>query len=198
MSSDPPINTKWFRDQLADRGMSQRSLARLINLDPAALSLMLRGRRAMKLEEAGNIARLLGVPVAEVLHHAGVEISSLGASVAITGWLDPHGEVHFEPDLGEVDRPHDLPSDVTAIQCRTAGSDLDYMDGWLLYVSKPSQPVATEHIGRLCLVRIAAGVVYLAQLRRGYRPARWNIAGPVAHANDVALDWSAAIVMIRT
>ena len=54
------MDTKWFRDRLADRGLSQRALARQMALDAAAVSLMLRGKREMKLTEAAEIARLLG------------------------------------------------------------------------------------------------------------------------------------------
>ena len=52
------MDTNWFRDRLADRGLSQRALARHMGLDAAAVSLMLRGRRVMKLTEAAEIARL--------------------------------------------------------------------------------------------------------------------------------------------
>lgn len=53
------MDTKWFRDRLADKGLSQRGLARHMGLDSAAISLMLRGRRAMKITEAAEIASLL-------------------------------------------------------------------------------------------------------------------------------------------
>lgn len=31
-----PVDTKWFRDRLADQRLSQRGLARQLGLDPAA------------------------------------------------------------------------------------------------------------------------------------------------------------------
>jgi hypothetical protein len=42
-----------------------------MGLDPAAVSLMLSGRRKMTVSEAKEIARALGVDVAEVLAHCG-------------------------------------------------------------------------------------------------------------------------------
>ena len=42
-----------------------------MGLDPAAVSLMLRGKRKMSAAEAAEIARLLNVSVEEVLLHAG-------------------------------------------------------------------------------------------------------------------------------
>lgn len=198
MAEPETVNTAWFHGRMADRKLSQRGLARQIGLDPGALSLTLRGKRTMRMHEAIDLARLLGVPLAELLVHSGIRQQMPSADIAVTGWLDQHGEVHFEPELGQIPRPHGLPSEVTAVQCRTAGSDLDYMDGWLLFVDRPAEPPTADHLGRLCLVRMSGSVVYLAQLRRGYTAGRWNLAGPVAHANDVAVDWSAPILTIRT
>lgn len=66
------IDTRWFQDRLTDKKLSQRKLASLLNLDPAAVSLMLRGRRKMSAAEAAEVARVLGVPVKDVLVRAGV------------------------------------------------------------------------------------------------------------------------------
>lgn len=65
------IDTNWFRSRLADRRLSQRQLAKLLDLDPAAVSLMLRGKRKMSAAEASEIAVQLGVSVQEVLVRAG-------------------------------------------------------------------------------------------------------------------------------
>ena len=67
------VDTRWFQDRLADKRLSQRQLAARMNLDPAAVSLMLRGRRKMSAAEAAEIARYLGVEVDEVLNHAGAQ-----------------------------------------------------------------------------------------------------------------------------
>jgi len=68
------INTKWFRDRLAERDMSLRRLAKLLELDPSAVSLMLRGMRTMTADEANRISGLLTIPVTEVLAQAGIPI----------------------------------------------------------------------------------------------------------------------------
>ena len=47
-----PMQTEWFKQKLAERKLSQRQLAKLMGLDPAAVSLMLRGQRKMTNEEA--------------------------------------------------------------------------------------------------------------------------------------------------
>ena len=57
------MNTEWFRQLLSTRKLSQRGLAKLLELDPAAVSLMLRGQRKMTNEEAHQISMILGVPI---------------------------------------------------------------------------------------------------------------------------------------
>lgn len=65
------IDTRWFKDRLADRRLSQRQLAKRMGLDPAAVSLMLRGMRKLSAAEAADLARQLGVSTDEVLARAG-------------------------------------------------------------------------------------------------------------------------------
>ena len=68
------MDTKWFRERLAEKGLSQRALARKLGLDQSAISLTFGGRRRMKFEEAAGIARLFSLPVSDVLRHAGMPV----------------------------------------------------------------------------------------------------------------------------
>jgi hypothetical protein len=139
------------------------------------------------------------VPIEEVLQRAGVEAMSAGHAIPVTGWLDGVCEVHLDPELGSVPHPGgELEPGTTAIQARTAGSPIDYMDGWLLFAGPPAAGGSAEHTGRLCVTRLSGGVTYLAQLRRGYRRGRWNLNGPAASMHDVPLDWSSAVAQILT
>lgn len=65
-------NTRWFQNRIADVRLSQRRVAKHLGLDPAAVSLMIRGKRKMSAAEAAELARLLGVTVNEVMRHAGI------------------------------------------------------------------------------------------------------------------------------
>lgn len=66
------IDTRWFQTRLADRHVSQRQLAKRLGLDPAAVSLMLHGRRKFTAQEAVEIARVLGVELEAVVTKAGL------------------------------------------------------------------------------------------------------------------------------
>jgi transcriptional regulator with XRE-family HTH domain len=193
-----PVNTRWFQDRLSDRGMSQRGLARALGLDAAAVSLMLRGKRQMKLTEAADIARLLGVPVDDVLASAGVRLDSGGAEVPLDGYIDGAGEFHFER-MGSVPHPGaGIPVDVSAVQCRTAGSPLAHMDGWLLFghAKGPASGVPADAIGRMSWCRLKNGVIFLAAPTRSYHRGKWNLDGPAASSRDVELEWATPVILI--
>jgi len=82
------IDTAWFLDLIAaSRFGSGRKLAPYIKgrsgrpLASSNLSLMLNGKRAMQLHEARQLATLLGVPLAEILRHAGIDVRDAGDDI---------------------------------------------------------------------------------------------------------------------
>lgn len=97
MATVEKVDTRWFQGRLADKRLSQRKLAARLGLDPAAVSLMLRGRRKMTVIEAKEIARALGVEVGEVLGHlggnvvrgpGGRDVAAMGAGVGASGVVE--------------------------------------------------------------------------------------------------------------
>lgn len=192
------VDTKWFRDRLTDQRMSQRGLARQLGLDPAAISLTLRGKREMKIAEAAAIARLLGVPADEVMRHAGVRIGSEGKMVLVCSHMDASAEVHTETTGLTVPHPGgDLPETLTAIQCRTAGTDLDHMDGWVLFANiHMDGSVQADAVGRLSVVRLKNGVIYIAKLARGSRRGFWNLVSPIGVIKDAEVEWAKPILLV--
>lgn len=193
-----PVNTAWFRSRLADQKMSQRALARQLGLDPAAVSLTLRGKREMKIAEAVSIARLLGVPADEVMRHSGVNIASNGKKVLVCSFMDAAAEVHTEATGMTVPHPGgDLPDSLMAIQCRTAGTDLDHMDGWVMFANiNMDGTVQADAVGRLSIVRLRNGVMHIAKLARGSRRGVWNLVSPIGTIKDAELEWAKPILLV--
>ncbi|CAB4121878.1 HTH_XRE domain containing protein [uncultured Caudovirales phage] len=195
-----PVDTKWFRDRLDDRRMSQRGLARQLGLDAAAVSLMFRGKREMKIAEAAAIARLLGVPADEVMEHAGVRIATKGVTVQICAWMDGSAEVHMAIDgAGAVPHPGgDLPEELGCCICRTAGTDLDHMDGWLLFAGKivPDQGIPAEAVNRLSFTKLRSGVLHLAKPTRSVGRGRWNLSGPMGTIANAEIEWAVPVLMV--
>ena len=175
--------------------MSQRGLARAMGLDAAAVSLLLRGRRAMKISEAAEIARLLGVPADEVMGHAGVRQAG-SMLVPVIGTADGSGEVTFAAGDSVPHPGGSLPAAIGAIQCRTVGSAIEHMDGWLLYVPDARDGVPVEAVGRLSLCKLRGGLVYLAAPHRSYSRGKWDLNGPAGTAKSVDLDWAIPVLLI--
>lgn len=167
------MNTLFFKNRLKDRDISQRKLAQLLKLDPAAITLMLKGERRMQPAEAKVIAELLNVPITEVLREAGIPVSEDVGAVPIAGSVDGSGRVTLMP-VGThemITAPTDVPRDGYALQMRAFG---DAQDGWVLYVSDAST-VPDDHLDRLCAVSISDGRAVVAFVRRGYRQGRHNL-----------------------
>ncbi len=59
----------WFAKQLKRNRITQRDLARKINLDPSAISLIVSGKRALKADEALDMAQAIGVQTDELILH---------------------------------------------------------------------------------------------------------------------------------
>ena len=167
------MNTLFFKNRLRDRDISQRKLAQLLKLDPAAITLMFRGERRMQPSEAKVIAELLGLPITQVLREAGIEVTDDVQPVPIAGSVDSTGRITLMPvnTHERISAPADVPREGYALQMRAFG---DAQDGWMLFVSDSSS-APDDHLDRLCAVSVKDGRAVVAFVRRGYRQGLHNL-----------------------
>lgn len=191
------IDAKWFRQQLAERGLSQRQLSRKLGLDQSAISLTFSGKRRMQFKEAADIARLFGLPVSEVLNHSGLRLDEGKPTVPLSSVYDGHGESHCIGVEGaeRVAPPQPMADGSTAVHCRTAGSPLEHMDGWIIFCDPPTTSIQLD---QFCRVKIRNGVKVLGVVRRGYKKGRYNISGPAGVLHDADIEWVQPIKSIQT
>ena len=192
-----PIDTQWFKGKLQDKALSQRKLAKMLEMDPAALSLMLRGKRQMTNHEAYQLSTLLGVSVNEVLRHAGIEVQEDVRQCPIAAFVNERGQVTLMPP-GTHDTvlgPADCPVGTYAVQMRSHSS---ITDGWLLYVN-PAQLPAPLNIDQLCMTAVADGRQLLGIIRRGYRRETHNLVlwPSMETIDDASIVWSSTVLWIR-
>jgi hypothetical protein len=198
MGNPSTINKAWFQEQLARIGMSQRQLAKRINLDPAAVSYMFAGKRGMSMDEAKAIAGELLLPVTEVMRQAGIEVLDDVRKVPIAGYIGPGSIVTLLPK-GTHDTamaPPDVPSGSFAIQVRMVQTTFD---GWLYFVSGVQEP-PDQAMDRLCLVAVEDGRLLQGIVRRGYKRDLYNLVlspdgGAVLENQKIA--WSARVLWIQ-
>lgn len=162
------IDKLWFEDRIRARRTSQRQLAKLMGMDASAMSLMLNGKRRMSAKEAADVAGLLGVPVDEVLRHAGAPVAvDKRGSVPVVGYVGQDGAIEFGRAMGPrtAIAPSDCADGCQALRVQNGGA----LDGWLLFYH-PMDGVSLEAVGRLCVVRTAEGEDLLRVVSRGYEP----------------------------
>lgn len=190
------IDTQWFTDRLAERRMSQRQLAKLMGLDSSAVSLMLRGKRSMSIEEAAQLAVLLQSSMMDVLRAAGASMP-VTHMVPVIGQVQPDATVILEADGTHdmVEAPNGLPSNAVAVQHRCPGSPVD---GWLYFMAE-RQLTPDKAVGTLALCAVKGDGLRMQHVSRGYRRGTYNLADTAGHTRqNLELAWASPILLIKT
>jgi transcriptional regulator with XRE-family HTH domain len=168
--AEPTIDTKWFQNRVRDAEMSQARLAALLDIDKSALSLMLHGKREMKMTEATRLAEILALPLDQVLAHAGVEVRKGPASLPLAGIVDANNEIRPRKG-GRVDSHDALPRECVAVRCEDRASTMDH---WTFYYV-PRASVTSEAIERLSVCQLASDAQRLAIPSRGFEAGTYNL-----------------------
>ena len=192
------FNKEWFVGRLQALKISQRKLAKMIDIDPSAVTLMLTGRRNMKTEEVHKIAKIFNVSVAEVMRHAGLDVTDGVHKVKIKGFIGERSRVTFFEDepLDWAAAPADVPKDSFCLQVRQPNSS---NDGWLIFVSG-EKTTAQNLIDRPALVELEDGTQMTCLIRRGYKAGTSNLYSlhgtAELHENQQVV-WASPVLWIR-
>lgn len=104
-------------------------------------------------------------------------------------------ELHDSTTVERTTAPEDVPHGSIAIQCRTAGTALDWMDGWVLFCKEPDG-IDPGYLGRFCFAKVKEGATVIAMVKRGYRDNTVNLSGPISK-ESVSLEWASPILWTR-
>lgn len=195
-SGPHPVDTAWFRRRLAELDMTQAALAQAVDIDTAALSLLLRGRRRLGIEEVGPLARSLRVSPVELLRRAGVD--SPADEVAIAGSVGSRGAITWTDTAHTVPLPPDAPSDAVALRCSAELSPL--WRGWVLIAHARHESHTLDVVGRLAICQAEGDpAATVAHVERGIDRDRFDLTPPGGGdtLQDVRLAWAAPILWIR-
>lgn len=192
-----PVNKRYFSDLMKDRKLSLREVARRMEVWPAALSRSLDDKRKMQMEEAVQLARILSVPLAEVLVNAGIEQAVVTARRCnIIGHVLVGAEVEpVAPDVIErVAIPDGIADDVVAVQNHTSETPAAYADGWITFLGPKMD--ATDCLGMYSLVAVEGNGWMLGTIRRGYSPGTFNVFKPMRdQLKNVRIEWARRAIM---
>lgn len=192
------INRRYFDGLLADRQLSLRALAARMGMNHSQLSLTFSGTRRAQIDEAVQLADILGAPLLQVIEALGVALPvAAGRRVAVVGAVAGDGTVAPQgPGVVErVSAPGELPPDCVALQYRTAGTTLDWLDGAVAFC-RSRNGIEPGALGRLCWAGVKGGPQVVATIRRGYQENTFNLSGPCAR-ESVVLQWASPILVTR-
>ncbi|NBN62079.1 helix-turn-helix domain-containing protein [Pannonibacter tanglangensis] len=153
----PAMDTDFFKEALRRRQISQRRLAKYLNISASAVTKLLQGVRRMQLNEAGVIATLLGVPVSEVLERAGVQ-TAREAQCPVNFVSDATGEVKPRAEKAWVQLPLAGDESTVAVRCE---DPMSARFGWVYYYTPQDGVDVTAH-NRMCVVRLRDGRAVIA------------------------------------
>jgi hypothetical protein len=189
---------QYFLVKLRDIGLSQRQLAKRMDMDPASISYMLRGKRKMSMEEAQQLGDILKVQTTEVMRKAGIAVTDDIVNIPIAGHAGRGSLVTLLPpgthDM--VQAPANTPKGSYCIQKRDISSA---NDAWLYFVSGTvNKPDDVQ--SKACLVALADGIMMMAIVHPGYKKDRYNLI-LMGNGHEVMenqdLKWASRVLWIQ-
>lgn len=192
------INRRYFDGLMAEKRLSLRGLAREMGMSHSQLSLALNGHRHFKTDEVAKISNIFGEPVARVMANAGISVRpSSGRRVPVIGAGRGDGtvELYGNDFIERVSAPDDLPDNAMAVQYRTAGTPLEYLDGAVVFFREPKD-VDPAALGRLSFCKIKGGPGVISGVRRGYKDGSHNLYG-LYNAESVTLESASPILFTK-
>ena len=175
--------SQWESDDTRPRSAKLSELTRFLGVHPAWL---LDGSGPMSGNASLAPASLATVPV----------VGQIGEGAVIF----PHDDHSLGQGVDEVPAHMRVEGDDFVAVRIKGDSMLPMKEGWLLFFRKSHSGVPAECRDQLCVIKIANdGPMMVKELRWTKTPGRYNLlswkADPI---EDVALDWAAKVVDIRT
>lgn len=169
---NPEVDTRYFKQLLAARGISLRQLAERMNMTHSQLSLTFSGKRRMQLDEAATLAQFFGVTLQDIAAATGVELATKADRFCpVTAFVGEDGAIAPLSEREQIRIPADLPDTVEAIQVRSPRS---WLDGWWLFY-EAADSVRPEAIGQTSLCVATNGQRLLGVVGRGYHQHCYRI-----------------------
>lgn len=181
---NPNIDVDWFKDKLEEKHLTIRGLAKLMDLNPSTVSLMLRGIRSIHNEDAVKLADAFSVTPIEIFKRAGAPIEDEVRNIKVLMYIDERSRlISVPPEAADTFKaPYDSPTNAFGVQIRTGRR----YDGWVMVVngtkSKPS-----DSIGSLAVYCTDKGEVNMGMIRRGYISGTYNVYNDM-HDSGEAVD----------
>lgn len=165
----------WFKARMADVQLSLSQVARLMDLDKAAVSRMIHRQRDIRTPEMHRLAEILGVPVPEIERRLGIK--SARQETRATGIIRADGHAATLKNGPPVTLPPGLPEGSQAFICETNGSELNLFDGWVFFMG-PKMIFRADLMGRMGLFQLENNSKWIfGRAEKGNLIGKWHIFG---------------------
>lgn len=192
------VNRRYFESLMASKKLSLRALAAKMGMGHSQLSLTFSGARKLQLDEAAMLSQILGAPLHVIVENAGVTVRrEAGKRVSVIGAVQGDGTIslHKKGVIERVNAPDEVADDAFAVQARTAGTPLDWLDG-AVFFARQHDGVDPAILGRFSIAKIKNGHAVLAMVKRGYQENTFNLVGPF-NQESATLEWATPVLMTR-
>lgn len=165
-----------------------------IGLTDAKISLVMKGGRQLKADEADKIRRFFGFQLPE----------DLPPMIAVAGRVGAGDHIQLTDDyekgagLYQIERPTWIPStNVVAAEINGGSAEPWALDGDIVFWRRDGMHVDPMDLGRPVIAETAEGQVMMKRLGSSKTPGKWSLLSiNPAHANlfDVELRWASRVV----
>jgi transcriptional regulator with XRE-family HTH domain len=197
----PDVNTGWFRSKLKEIGKTQAQLAAAIRKSEPAVSLMLRGKQNVRVQEAQQVAQFLDTPLNDVLRAFGI-VTQDGRPrmIPVVGYVGAGDQVIL---LDEHDADHaldEIPSPFpgyTGVVVRIRGTSMSprYYENELIGFTPDGNDIGTL-LGQEVVAKLADGRLVLKILQGGTARGAYTLVSmdrTVPPIVDAEIEWAAPI-----
>lgn len=200
------IDKDWFHAQLLDKKRSLRGLAAHMKLDPSAVSRMFSGQRKMQMQEAREIALFLGVPMSDILSHAGlsIDLDGLPTRILLAATIGEDGKIV------RLKEPRPLPQSVIeraqaaigryngqiiAAQVRAATGPFSIWDDAIVLFGH-TDTVDPAAIGSLAICRMRNGEQIMAKVESARKTGEARITSASGRIEEALLETATPVLAV--
>lgn len=172
------VNTRYFKHLLQDRKISQAKLAQLMTVHPSDISRGFAGKRRFTAKETAQLARILEVPLDEVLTNLAVDVPQMrnqGGAVSVVGEITTLGEVRFGQPQGPRTVPVPPRESVVGLQALRYSGEGPLNGAHLYY--RVTSGIAPGAMSKLCVCTLSDGSMLLATPRAGSARETYTLYG---------------------
>lgn len=121
------------------------------------------------------MARLFGVPIEDIMRHAGIESYGVSERISLEGVITAGGVIVPTTHNRSISKPF-LADSLKVLRFETRDTDYDCLHGWLVFYQANTKQIDPEAVGQLSVVTTSGNPSALIRvIKRGINPGRWDL-----------------------